>query len=138
VSHIFKDKVTTSVAWAWDAGAGGWRRSEITYRPGESSTRTPHLDAAGQQVVAKNVVVQFVEYVDTGERDQSNTAVPEGRLIGEGEAWVFTDGKVIKGRWQRPSVDGVTRFVDGDGKPIELTPGLTWLELPKPGGATLG
>jgi hypothetical protein len=140
VSLTFTDKVTTSVAWAWDAAAGGWRRSEITYKPGsgESTTRTPHLDAAGQQVVAKNVVVQFVEYVDTGERDQSNTAVPEGKLIGEGEAWILSEGKVVKGRWQRPSVDQVTRFVDAAGKPVDLVPGLTWIELPKPGGATLG
>jgi hypothetical protein len=140
VSLIFTDKVTTSVGWTWDAATGGWRRSEITFKPGsgESTTRTPHLDAAGQQVVAKNVVVQFVEYVDTGERDQSNTAVPEGKLIGEGEAWVLSEGKVVKGRWQRPSVDAVTRFVDAAGQPIEVVPGLTWIELPKPGGATLG
>jgi hypothetical protein len=137
VTLLFTGRVTTSVAWAWDAGAGVWRRSEITYRPGESSTRTPHLDAAGQQVTAHNVVVQLVDYVDTGERDQSGEPVPEAKLLGQGEAWVLTGGKVVKGRWERTSVDQVTRFLDAAGKPIELTPGTTWLELPKPGGATL-
>ena len=131
----FPGIVVTSAEWRWDAGANAWTRSEVTYKPGtrESTTRTPHVDAAGQLVTAHNVVVQFATYHDTGQIDQSGEPVPEADLIGEGEAWVLTDGKVIKGRWRRTSPDAVTEYLDGSGQPIRLTPGRTWVELPKPG-----
>jgi hypothetical protein len=63
--------------------------------------------------------------------------VPEGDLIGEGEAWVLTDGKVVKGRWRRTSAEAVTEYLDANGAPIRLTPGRTWVELPKPGMGSL-
>jgi hypothetical protein len=78
------------------------------------------------QVAPKNVIVQFVDYDDT-------TAV----LIGEGEAWVCTEGRLIEGRWSRPDPVVPTAFVDGAGASIALSPGITWVLLPPPGGATV-
>jgi hypothetical protein len=120
--------VTTLVDWAWDAAAGVWKRSQ---------DGGPHVDAGGGQVVARNVVVQFTEYVDTGQRDMSNTVVPEGKVVGSGEAWVFTDGKLVKGKWTKPSAEAVTTYTDPAGAPIPLTPGQTWVELPPPAAASL-
>ena len=120
--------ITTVVDWVWDAGAGGWRRAQDA---------TPHVDAAGAQVVARNVIVQIVEYRDTGLRDRSNTAVPEAHLTCEGEAWVLTDAKVVKGRWSKPTPEAVTSYTDAGGQPVGLTPGTTWVELPPPGAAQL-
>jgi hypothetical protein len=136
----FRGIVVTSAEWVWDAGAKAWKRSEVTYKPGtnQSTTRTPHVDAAGEQVSAQNVVIQFVPYHDTGQIDQSGEPVPEADLVGEGEAWVLTDGKVVKGRWRRTAPESVTEYLDASGAPIRLTPGRTWVELPKPGSATLG
>jgi len=119
--------ITTIVDYAWDGGSGTWKRSQ---------DGTPHVDAAGGQVGPRNVVVAFTEYVDTGERDQSNTVVPEGKVVGEGEAWVFTDGRLVKGKWSKPSPESVMSFTDSAGAPIGLTPGQTWLELPPPGAAS--
>jgi hypothetical protein len=118
--------VTTLVDYAWDAG--GWRRSQ---------DGAAHTDAAGTQVAPANVVVQFVSYVDTGQRDRSNTAVPEAQLVGSGEAWVLTGGSVVKGSWSKPSPDAVTRLTDGAGADILLTPGRTWVELAPAGAAAL-
>ena len=87
--------------------------------------------------MAKNVMVQFTTYHDTGYRDRSNTLVPEADLVGEGEAWLLADGKVIKGHWTKPDLNAATAFTDGSGAPLKLTPGQTWLELPKPGDGTL-
>jgi hypothetical protein len=127
--HIeFRGRVVTAIDWAWDAAGGVWTRR---------NNGANHVDAAGQQVTAANVVVEFVNYKDTGHRDQSGAVVPEAELIGEGEAWVFTGGQVVKGRWQKPATDAVTRLVGADGQPIALTPGRTWVELPVPGLAQL-
>jgi hypothetical protein len=126
VAMEYRDKVRTAVEWTWHAESKTWRRVQ---------NGTPHVDAAGEQVAPQNVVVQFVDYRDTGFVDQSGTAVPEAELIGEGEAWVFTAGKVVRGRWSKPDATTPTAFVDAAGEPVKLTPGRTWIELPKPGTA---
>jgi len=120
----WRDKVLTEVQWSWDAGAGVFRRKQ---------NGTDHVDATGAPVGAKNVVVQFVPYKDTGQRDRSNTIVPEAELVGTGELWVFSDGKIVKGMWAKTDVAAPTTYTDSAGKPVKLTPGQTWLELPKPG-----
>jgi hypothetical protein len=131
--HIeFRGRVLTAVDWGWDAaagaGAGAWKRT---------TNGTTHVDAAGQQVTAANVVIEFVNYKDTGYTDQSGAPVPEAQLIGEGEAWILTGGQVVKGRWQKASTEAVTKLVAADGTAIALTPGRSWVELPAPGLATL-
>jgi len=116
----------TAVEWQWDAAVGGWWRSQAGGR---------HVDRAGRGVVPANVVVQFVDYRDTGLRDASGAAVPEAQVVGEGDAWVLTGGQLIPGRWSKPSADAVTRYLDSTGADIRLTPGRTWLELAPPGRA---
>lgn len=120
--------ITTRVDYSWDAGAGTWPRVE---------DGTPHKDGAGIQVAPKNVVVQLVQYKDTGQIDRSGTSVPEAELVGSGEAWILTDGKVVKGRWSKPNDDAVTAYTDDAGKPVLLTPGQTWVELAPVGSARL-
>lgn len=124
----YRGNIVTRVEWGWDAGAGLWRRSQ---------DGGLHLDAGGAQVGARNVVVQFVAYRDTGLRDRSGAAVPEAELVGEGEVWVLTDGKVVHGRWRRAASTSVTEYLDAAGIPIRLTPGPTWVELPVLGAAAL-
>lgn len=120
------DHIDTIVDYTWDpsVGGGSWKRIQ---------DGTPFVDAAGAQVTPRNVVIQLVNYIDTGLRDRSNTVVPEAELIGSGDAIVLTDGKAVRGRWVRDKADSVTSFVDSAGAPIALTPGTTWLEL-APGG----
>ena len=126
VSMEYKANVRTAVDWKWDAASGTWKRTQ---------NGTAHVDADGAQVAPRNVVVQFVTYTDTGQRDRSGAAVPEADLIGEGDAWVFTDGKVVMGRWKKASAEAVTEYLDSAGAPVALTPGQTWIELPQPGTA---
>lgn len=128
VKMEWRDKVLTAVEWRWDAESSTWRRKQ---------NGTDHVDAGGGAVQPKNVVVQFVPYKDTGQRDRSNTIVPEAELVGTGEMWAFVDGKVIKGTWTKTAMEAPTTYVDGAGQPLKLTPGQTWLELPKPGTGAL-
>ena len=116
----------TKVQYAWDAASGTWKRSH---------DGRPHNDSAGVQIAPKNVIVQFVAYKDTGQRDTAGSAVPEAQLLGEGDSLVFTDGKVVKGRWRKASLQAATQYLDAAGAPVALTPGQTWVELPPPGAA---
>ena len=43
--------------------------------------------------------------------------------------YVFSNGQVVVGRWERNLAVGPIRLVDADGEPILLTPGNTWVEL---------
>ncbi|MGH9267966.1 MAG: DUF3048 domain-containing protein, partial [Acidimicrobiales bacterium] len=126
VRLVFQDRVTTDVQYEWDAS--GWARTQ---------NGTAHVDTAGVRVAPQNVVLHFAPYRDTGYVDQSGAPVPEAEIVGEGEAWIFTDGQVVQGRWSKPAPTAVPQYVDGAGKPVALTPGRTWVELPPPGIATL-
>lgn len=112
------------VHWAWDAGQGLWIRSEYD---------APHVDAAGVPVNAANVVVQFVPYTASSADARS----PEAVTVGEGDAWIFTDGKLIFGHWSRPDVSKPATFTDAGGQPVLVTPGRTWIELAQAGSTNV-
>lgn len=116
------------VDYAWDPAIGGWARNQ---------RGTPHLDEAGTLVAPPNVVVQFVDYNDTGGTDSIGTPVLKAVLVGEGTAWVLTAGQVVEGRWVRPDPFVPTAFLAPDGTAIGLTPGRTWLALAPPGSGAL-
>ncbi len=113
--HLPFSPTYSDVYWSWDARTSTWVRAH-----GDD----PHLDEAGARISAVNVVVQIVDaMVPVG----SDT--PEVELVGRGKAYVFRDGRMIVGRWERASLGDVTRFVTRDGTVIPLRPGRTWVEL---------
>ena len=120
VQAVWKLNITTTVVYAWDEASKTFKRT---------NNGQPHLDAGGTQVAPENVVFQVCGYRNTGLVDTSGYAVPEAELIGEGEAWVLTGGRLVKGRWSRPTEAQITTYTLPSGEPIKLTPGRTWLEL---------
>ena len=62
---------------------------------------------------------------------------PEAQVVGSGAAWIFTEGRLIRGTWDKPTPNAVTQYFDSNGNPVELLPGRIWVELPQPGGASL-
>ena len=100
--------------WAWNASAGTFARSYGA---------TAHVSGS-TPITAANVVVQFIRY--EGGRGRTGA---KGIVIGSGVAWVFSDGKLVKGMWKRASQNEPTMFTSEDGDPILLSPGKTWVEL---------
>lgn len=79
------------------------------------------------QIAPKNVVVISMP-------TSQNTARPGDlslvmKTVGSGSAWVFTDGSVTEGRWQKDSRNGRISFVDAAGKVIALNRGQTWISV---------
>ncbi len=103
--------------WSWNGSA--WLRSQ---------GGTAHLTSSGEQVSAANVVVIEAREVRTGMVDSTGSNVPEFVFVGAGDVTVFTDGKRIEGRWNRPSLAVAPTLMSG-GSVITLTPGRTWIEL---------
>jgi hypothetical protein len=110
----------SDVYWTWSRRDGVWLRAH-----GE----TAHTLEDGSQVSATTVVIQVVGVSASSIVDAAGNASPEVELTGSGRAYVLRDGRVIVGRWQRDSLDGVTTFVAKDGTEITLSPGRTWVEL---------
>jgi hypothetical protein len=102
-------------SYTYDAASRTWKRSYGA---------TPFTAASGEQVAPTNVIVQFTNY-----EGGAGNPTAEGQTVGEGDAWVFTDGKIVRGRWTRPAKEQPAQYVDATGKPIKLLPGRTWVEL---------
>ncbi len=108
-----------AVTYDWDGSH--WLRSQKGH---------PHVDASGLQVAPDNVIVRFVKAVDSGTVDKAGTRVPTAQVVGEGEAWVFSQGTVTTGTWVKPDNTSPTKYLDQDGNVIKLTPGKTWISMP--------
>lgn len=90
---------------------------------------TPHDLEDGSQVASDNVVVMVVERFDTRITDAAGNAVPNFEIVGSGDLYVFRNGKVIQGRWDRDEESDKTQLLDRKGEEIFLAPGQTWIEL---------
>ncbi len=114
---------SSPVSWRWDHKLRLYLRSQ---------RGRPHVDEDGTRLAAQNVVVLVTPYGQSPADRRS----PEALTVGSGEAFFYTNGRVIHGRWDRPSEDRPALLVADDGAPILLTPGQTWVELPRAGGVT--
>jgi Protein of unknown function (DUF3048) N-terminal domain/Protein of unknown function (DUF3048) C-terminal domain len=112
-----------TVQWVWDSGSGGFLR----FTDGKV-----HKDALhDEQVSTENVVVLFVDYAPSPADRNS----PEAQTLGTGEAWVYSDGKVVKGTWTRNDRLEPFTLTSTEGDTMELTPGRTFVELARSGKA---
>ena len=84
-------------------------------------------------ITPQNVVIKFVPYT----KSAADPISPEAVTVGQGEAWVLTAGGVVKGTWTRPDPSKPAVLQDAAGNEIALTPGRTWVELARSGGAVL-
>jgi hypothetical protein len=112
---------TIAAHWTWDADAGVYRRE---------MNGSVHEDAAtDEQITTENVVVLEMEYAS------GISGSPDAQSIGEGTAYVMTGGNLVVGTWTRADRLDPFSLADESGAPIELTPGHTFIELPRPGNS---
>lgn len=112
----------TTASYTWNGS--GWARSQ-------DGRQT--VDTAGVRTAPETVIVQFTPYgVSPADRNS-----PEANTVGSGRAWIFTEGVLIRGSWSKPNAGDVTLYRDSEGNEIQLLPGRVWVELPKPGDATV-
>ena len=105
-----------AAAYAWDAASKTWKRS---------TDGKPHMVEGGGQVAPANVIVEYTPY-STFPADPK-VRYPE--VIGSGDAVIFADGKMVRGKWTKTAPTSVTTFTDASGAPIVLPPGQTWIHL---------
>jgi hypothetical protein len=85
----------------------------------------PTLDAgSGKEYQASTVVVQRVRW--RGGR-RGGTDVSEVDVVGGGEAFIFTRGRVVEGRWEKSSERSPTRVTTLGGAALRLPGGSVWV-----------
>lgn len=109
------------VLWQFNAETGLYER----YNDGELQ-----IDGATDEpIAAPNVIVYFAEHYETDIVEDSTGATSVGiNVNGEGDAWVFRDGVMLKGRWQTDGTQ-TPQFSTADGTLIPLKRGQTWIEV---------
>jgi len=124
VSGVDVDYGQIKASYRWDAAAGGWARTQ---------NGNDHADFDGVRIAPENVIVQFVRY----RQSPADAATPEPVLTGGGEAWIFSDGMLVRGTWERLSELDVTVFRSDNALIVPLTPGRTWISLARAGTAEI-
>jgi serine/threonine protein kinase len=112
-----------TVGYSWNSTSDSWQRKQ---------NGRLHLDSDGIQVAPQNLIIQFVDYGQS----IAYPFTPEPLLLGQGEAWILSDGKLQRGSWNRSSSQEITRYFDLNGAAVQLNPGRTWISLTRTGTAT--
>jgi hypothetical protein len=103
-------------------------RATNTYRRRVSGA-SPQVDPAdGEAVAPKNVIVMIVPFGPLNDGHPEKQRL-EARNVGSGPAWIATNGRTRVGTWRKDSVTEPTRFFDGDGRPVTLTIGQTFIQV---------
>lgn len=93
-----------------------------------SQAKKPHIDHEGdKQISAGAVVIQFVKARDNG--DAKLTISIE--TIGEGDALIFADSRVVQAKWKKVLLEDKTRFFSAEGGEIKIPnkKGPVWFEI---------
>lgn len=83
----------------------------------------PHIDQLNNEQITSDVVIIII----TEYRRDGIYSVYES--IGNGTAYIFQDGTLIKGTWEKRSNRENIRFGNENGLPIGINPGNTWITL---------
>lgn len=82
------------------------------------------IDALDQTRIApKTVVVEYHKYRDA--MDGHSRIILE--MTGEDEAFIFQDGKMIKGRWKKATKEDRTKYYDESNREIVFNRGQMWV-----------
>lgn len=102
-------------SWSYDPTSRKYLRSQ----EGE-----PDFDSAKKQIAATNLIVMMVEI------DNTYGYVPKTVLVTSGTGYIATQGRYTPMKWSKKSAGEPVVYTTEDGRPITLSPGNTWIEMP--------
>lgn len=111
------DPATNKYLRAYEYGG-----AHMTYTCDSSLEQPSTSSCELQQVAPSSIAIMRVH-----ERTMSDNYHEEITTISSGEAYVFQNGTVIKGSWQKSSQNSQIKFTDTDGETIAFTPGQLWI-----------
>jgi len=98
------------------------------YTRSQAGLPMTNIDASGTAVqIAPKVVIAIIVPFSLGALDSSNAYYSNYMVIGSGAAYVFQDGGVTIGTWQKTSNTTQITFSDAQGQSLKLDSGQTWI-----------
>ena len=122
-SDLPEGKKATTFAAAFSGG----HRTEWQY-DGKGYVNLNTNAAADDQFPADTVLALQVEVGDAGYLDPAGNTVPETHFVGDGPAWLFHDGRVIRATWHKDELTSTVELKAKDGT-ITVPAGHVWMEL---------
>lgn len=131
------------------ASRGVWHPSTVMVRIPGAPTQVWSFEArrdcwlltrGGPRLRMANVIVQTVQFKTVYLSRRYHLTTGSARVIGKGSAVVFSGiqgtgaqpsqaGLAARGTWRKPGLRDVTNYLDGNGLPMYLEPGPTWVVL---------
>jgi hypothetical protein len=118
---------TISFLVKYPQAESGWK-AEGSYFV-RSQDGDQHIDAASNEIIRATNVVVMQTKTDNSFKDPKYGPIPRTVMIDSGMAWVFSNGKRVKGTWSKTSQSSPIQLTDEAGAPIKLAIGNTWIEL---------
>lgn len=106
-----------NVIWTYDPDTNSYLRMVGGQADIDQETKT--------QVSAKNIVVQEVSMVQSGD-DKGHLIIT---TIGQGDASFLIDGKITTGTWKKTSRTDRTTYYDSQGNEMIFNRGRIWVEM---------
>ena len=94
-----------------------------------STTTTTEPEILEHQIAADTLVVITAPKYWASSSSGAGSAVPALDTVGSGDAYVFYQGTVVEGSWDRESVDERFELTLDDGSPITLPAGRLWISI---------
>jgi len=104
--------------YAYNAATNSYNRSQLG---------APMTDQQSGAQISPKVVIAIVVPLSQGALDASGAYYSDYSFIGSGTAYVFQDGGVTIGTWQKTSNTSQITFTNPNGTPITLNAGQTWI-----------
>ena len=87
----------------------------------------PQIDANTNSQLSPKVVIGMVVPWSEGPLDTSGAYYSVYQTTGSGQAYVFQDGTLTLGQWNKPTPQSPLSFTTSSGQPLKLNAGQTWI-----------
>lgn len=120
-SHIrFTFSGTTTTEWLWDG---------TTYYRSIDGKESDWIDPEGEvQRISADVLIALVgeQYTASG---SSGSSVPATDTTGSGPFYLFHNGQVVEGTWEREDATQPFTLTDGEGDELTVPAGFPWISV---------
>jgi hypothetical protein len=113
------------VVWDWDDAQGLWLRTAY----GEEGMYRDQ-DGTESRIGVPVLIALYAEpYTASPGGGQSGTTLPASKVTGQGKAFVFADGKVSEGTWERPDESEWFTLRTESGQTMSVPAGKSWVSI---------
>jgi hypothetical protein len=121
LSLSWSDPIT--ITWTWDGAHYANRLNEVPQTWVDQSGKT------GQITVDTVVVIIAPVYEAFPPAGVTGSPVPALDTVGSGRVLVFTNGRVLEGRWSRSTEREPFDLRNPDGSLLTVPPGVPWVNV---------